>query len=279
MNAPPAAAGSVSAAVVPSSAYVALADGAYASSALTRGPWDIAHQHAGPPIALVARALAADARELGMTHTARLTANLLRPIPIDALRVETARDYVGRNIAHLSARLLCGDRELARFTAVAQREVPLELPDPTHPPALPSPPRAYDASDPVLFPYRSSEIGYHSLMEMRVAKGTICKGPSAVWFRLRYPLVEGEAPGALERVAAAADSGNGISAMLPFDAYSFVNSDLTINLLRPLQGEWVCIDAHTFLGPAGGGLAVSDMFDVQGFVGRSTQSLAVRRRD
>lgn len=263
----------------PSSAYAAHGDGTYASSALTRGPWDIGHQHAGPPIALVARALTAAARAHGMTHMARLTANLLRPIPIEALRVETACDYVGRNVAHLSARLLGGARELARFTAIAQREVPLQLPDPTHPPALLAMPRSVDRSDPVVFPYRSAEIGYHSLMEMRVAKGTICKGPSAVWFRLRYPLVDDEVPGALERVAVAADSSNGISAMLPFEDYSFVNSDLTINLLRPLQGEWVCIDAQTFLGPAGGGLAVADIFDERGYSGRSTQSLAVRRRD
>lgn len=261
------------------SAYASRSDGSFASSALTRGPWDIGHQHAGPPIALVARALDAVGRELGMTHMARLTANLVRPIPIDDLRVEAARDYVGRNVAHLTARLLCGERELARFTAVAQREAPLQLPDPTHTPALPDPPLGVEASEPVLFPYRSAEIGYHSLMEMRVAKGTICKGPSAVWFRLRHPLVDGEAPGALARVAAAADSGNGISAMLPFDQYSFVNSDLTLNLLRPLQGEWVCIDAHTYLGPAGGGLTVSDIFDGKGFVGRATQSLAVRRRE
>lgn len=263
----------------PSSAYASSVDGTYAASALTRGPWDVAHQHAGPPIALVARSLEGVAREQGMTHMARLTANLIRPIPIDALRVETACDYSGRNVAHLSARLLCGERELARFTAIAQRETPLQLPDPTHPPTLPASPRSFAASDAVEFPYRSAEIGYHSLMEMRVATGTICKGPSAVWFRLRHPLVDDEIPGGLQRVAAAADSGNGISAMLPFDAYSFVNSDLTINLLRPLHGEWVCVDAHTFLGPAGGGLAVSDIFDAQGFVGRATQSLAVRRRD
>jgi hypothetical protein len=99
-----------------------------------------------------------------------------------------------------------------------------------------------------------------------------------VWFRLRHPLVEGETPGALERVAVAADSGNGISAELDFKRWIFVNSDLTINLLRAPEGEWICIDARTLLGPHGGGIAEARIFDERGLVGRSTQSLAVRPR-
>src|SRR5512143_2589139 len=42
---------------LPSSAFVALGEGAYAASGLTRGPWHPDHQHAGPPIALVAGAI------------------------------------------------------------------------------------------------------------------------------------------------------------------------------------------------------------------------------
>jgi acyl-CoA thioesterase len=96
---------------------------------------------------------------------------------------------------------------------------------------------------------------------------------------MRYPLVAGEEPSALQRVAVAADSGNGISAILDFHRYIFVNSDLTINLLRKAKGEWICIDARTLLGPDGGGLAEARIFDADGLIGRSTQSLAIRRRE
>lgn len=96
---------------------------------------------------------------------------------------------------------------------------------------------------------------------------------------MRYPLVLGEEPSALQRVAVAADSGNGVSAVLDFRRYSFVNSDLTINLLRRPQGEWICIEARTLLGPAGGGIAEARIFDSAGLAGRSTQSLSVRARD
>ena len=257
-----------------SSAYVALDDQRFQSSELTRGPWDPGHQHAGPPIALAGREIGRAAAALGMTHLARLTANLLRPVPIAPLRVEVATEYAGRNVAHFSARIYGEEREVARFTAVAQREHEIELP--AH--ALPQTPVPPDGLEPIVFPHRAGVVGYHDLVELRVAEGTLTRGPCAVWFRLRHPLLAGEAPGAIERVAVAADSGNGISAELDFKRYIFVNSDLTINLLRPARGEWICIDARTLLGPAGGGIAEARIFDAQGLIGRSTQSLHVRAR-
>ena len=256
------------------SAYVALDAHSYRSTELTRGPWDPAHQHGGPPVALAGRVIARAAAALGMNHVARLTANLVRPVPLAPLRVEVDTDYAGRNVAHFSARLWAAEREVARFTAVAQREEAIELPAPP-PPQAPRPPEALAS---VVFPHRGGDVGYHQLVELRVAEGTLTRGPCAVWFRLRHPLVAGEAPGAIERVAVAADSGNGISAVLDFKRYLFLNSDLTINLLRMPQGEWICIDARTLLGPGGGGLAEAQLFDAHGLVGRSTQSLLVRPR-
>jgi acyl-CoA thioesterase len=96
---------------------------------------------------------------------------------------------------------------------------------------------------------------------------------------MRYPLIEGEEPSANQRVAVAADSGNGISAVLDIKRYIFVNSDLTINLLRRPQGEWICIDARTWVGDRGSGMAEARIFDEAGLAGRSTQSLSIRRRD
>ena len=261
------------------SAYVALAGGAYASTDLTRGPWHPQHQHGGPPIALVARCIERAAAALELTHVARLTANLLRPVPIAELAVEVRTDYAGRNVAHFSAQLNAGGKEVARFTAVAQREAGLAIPAdlPGHP--LPRAPLPVEQSPPAPFLFASKTTGYHDLIEGRVAAGVYFRGPSAVWFRLRHPLVTGEVPSALARVAIAADSGNGISAILDFHRYMFVNSDLTINLLRQARGEWICIDARTLLGPDGGGLSEARIFDADGLIGRSTQSLAIRLRD
>ena len=69
-----------------------------------------------------------------------------------------------------------------------------------------------------------------------------------------------------------------MSAILDVERFSFVNSDLTINLLRRPAGEWICLDARTQFGPDGGGLAESALYDTTGLIGRATQSLAVRAR-
>ncbi len=260
----------------PTAAYVALDDQCYASSGLTRGPWHPEHQHAGPPIALVCRAFENAAREHGLTHISRLTANLLRPVPISELTVQVTTDYVGRNAGHFSAQLLAKGKEVARFTALAQREIELLLPEslPGHPLSR----MGVSAQDsvPAHFPFAGRHVGYSDLVETRSASGRIFDGPCSIWFRLRHPLLEGETPSPYQRVAVAADSGNGVSAILDIQKFSFVNSDLTFNLLRRPVGEWICLDARTYLGANGCGLAESTLYDETGLVGRATQSLAVR---
>ncbi len=264
--------------VMPASAYQVQSSGRYHASVLTRGPWHPEHQHAGPPIALVCRAIEHTAAGQGLTHIARLTANLLRPVPIGELVIEVITDYAGRNAGHFSARIIAGGKEVARFTALAQRENDVPIPDglPGHP--LATAPKSPAESTPCTFPFAGKHVGYADLVETRIAHGKMFSGPCAVWFRMRHPLLDGELPSDYQRVAVAADSGNGISAILDPESFIFVNSDLTINLLRRPQGEWICLDARTHLGPNGTGLAESALYDVHGLIGRAMQSLAVSRR-
>ena len=263
---------------LPPSAYVVLSPRTIRASVLTRGPWDPQHQHAGPPIAMVCRAIESVAREHGLTHIGRLTANLLRPLPIAELEIEVTTDYSGRNAAHYSARMWGEGKELARFTALAQRESDLALPDALDGHPLPQAPRTPADSAVGRMPVGRRQAGYADLVENRIASGTFFRGRCAAWFRLQRPLVEGEEPSGYQRAAVAADSGNGISAVLDFARFSFVNCDLTINLLRRPRGEWICVDARTLLATNGCGLAESQLFDEAGLIGRATQSLAVRAR-
>lgn len=265
--------------VRPDAAFVPDAGGVCRATALTRGPWDPSHQHAGPPIALACRAIEQAAAPHGLTHVGRLTANLLRPVPIGPLRIEVTPDYVGRSAAHFSARVIAGDRDCARLTALMLREhdVPVPAGTPGHP--LPAPPVSWQESATVAMPFaRPDQHGYADLVENRSPEPRIFAGPCRVWFRLRHPLVRGEAPSAYQRVMVAADSGNGVSAALDIQRYTFVNSDLTVNLLRRPQGEWICLDARTELGGNGCGLAESALYDEAGLIGRATQSLVVRER-
>ena len=82
----------------------------------------------------------------------------------------------------------------------------------------------------------------------------------------------------LQRVAGAADFANGISGVLPFDSHLFINPDLTIHLYRAPVGEWIAMASATHHGPLGVGLSDSALFDVDGRIGRSNQSLLLDRR-
>ena len=102
-------------------------------------------------------------------------------------------------------------------------------------------------------------------MEWRWVRGHFSEpGPATVWTRMRIPLVEGEEPTPTQRVLATADSGNGAGSALPLGSWLYVNTELTVHLLRPPVGEWVCLDSATEIGPTGGGLAVSRLSDSAG---------------
>jgi hypothetical protein len=90
--------------------------------------------------------------------------------------------------------------------------------------------------------------------------------------------VDGEEPSGLQRAVLTADSGNGVSAGLDWNAWSFVNIDLDVHLSRPLVGEWVLLDAATRYESNGTALATSGLADEQGPVGRGAQTLVVTHR-
>ena len=169
-----------------------------------------------------------------------------------------------------------GEAEAYIATALAQREDDQPVPPGS---AGPEVPRLPAECPRVTMPFAGPRLTYADLVETRLAQGRFFDGPCSAWFRLRHPLIAGEAPSPYQRVAVAADSGNGISAALDLQQWLFVNCDLTINLLRRPRGEWVCLQARSTLGGNGCGLAESALFDESGLVGRATQSLVVRRRE
>jgi hypothetical protein len=77
-------------------------------------------------------------------------------------------------------------------------------------------------------------------------------------------------------VLAVADSGNGVSAVLSWDEWLFINTELTVHFRREPRGEWICLDAETSI--AGAGLARSVLSDDDGVVAQGAQALLVMPR-
>lgn len=242
------------------------------ATAATRGPWSPDHQHAGPAAALIARELER-AAPAGLALT-RLTVEILRPLPIGPLRVSAKSLRAGRKAAWLEASLLGVDGSpLAEARGVAIRTAEFDLPatgDPVEDPVM-SPLH----SKPFEFGFFTGDVGYHTAMESRLARGSFGRGRVSMWMRMRIPLVPGEAPSPFQRVTIAADSGNGVSMALDPRKFSFVNPDLTVHLHRHPAGEWVCLDARTIPQNRGIGLADTRLLDEQGPIGRSAQSLLI----
>jgi acyl-CoA thioesterase len=91
-------------------------------------------------------------------------------------------------------------------------------------------------------------------------------------------LVAGERPTPLQRLLAAADTGNGISAALDWRKYVFINVDLSVHIHRLPEGEWVCLDAVTLPERSGIGMADTRLFDERGALGRAVQTLLIAPR-
>ncbi|MFD3548395.1 thioesterase family protein [Streptomyces sp. NPDC058655] len=243
----------------------------------TRGPWDPGAQHAGPPAALLGRAVEERPGARDDMRIARITYEILRPVPIGALEVTTSVLRAGRGTEVVEAALTPQGAGrpvmLARALRirVAREPVPAVLPGPELPP-----PGEVGETPFFAVPW---ERGYHTAMETRFTEGAfVAPGPGTCWMRMRVPLVAGEAARPLDRVLIAADSGNGISAVLDFGRYVFVNGDLTVHLHRHPAGEWAGVEARTSVDPAGIGLADARLHDEKGPIGRSAQSLFVAPR-
>jgi len=243
---------------------------------LARGPWTPEAQHGGPPAALLARAIERFAGGESM-FVARLTIELLRPVPIAPLTIAAGWARPGRKVQLVAASLLSGDTEVARATGLRIRRAEVALPADLPHVAPPPGPNSEGFSRPPwdgILDYRA----FHSLaVEHRFVGGSFAlPGPATDWVRLRVPLVEGEETSPLCRVAAVADFGNGISWVLNRgEGYSFINPDLTVYVHRPPVSEWVCLDAVTHVQANGVGLAESTLYDEHGVIGRALQSLIV----
>jgi hypothetical protein len=239
-----------------------------------RGPWSVDSLHGGPVAALVAGA-AESLTDDDDLQLARITLELLRPVPLAPLVVRSALVRPGRRVQLVDTVVEAGGVEVAwsralriRVRADGDATVPSVAEDPA-----PDPPEEGVAQPSHPDEYRAF---HNDGMEMRFVSGSWDRlGPATVWFRLRCPVVLGAETTPWQRAAAAADFGNGVSAELSFATSLFINPDLTVAVHRPPVGEWVGVEARTRFGSPGIGSTESALWDRDGRIGRAIQNLLV----
>lgn len=256
--------------------YARSGDGSFIASELTRGPWDPGAQHAGPPSALLGREIEGFDGD-GSFQVGRVVFEILRPVPIGKVRIESRVLRPGKKVQLVEASLAGEAGELMRATAWLLRKSELDLPEGAVVDDAP-PPGPEQGWTPEFFP-TGQDVGYHTAMEWKAVAGAFLEpGPATVWMRMRHPLIAGEEPTRLQRALVAADVGNGISAVLDYREYVFVNVDLTVHFERMPEGEWVCVDAVSHPHRNGIGTTESELSDQRGRIGRAAQSLLIAPR-
>ena len=205
----------------------------------------------------------------------RVTVDMLRPVPIGPMRYEVEPVRLGSQAQWIDARAFAQGKLVARATGLRIRRREVDLPAP-HCPPLPPPPLPHEAPPSFEFPFFGAKVGYHTSVEVKVARGTWgARGPVAGWIRPKTPLFEDRPLSALERVLVAADAANGVTMALDPSRYAFVNPDLAVYLRRAPTGEWVGLDGRSTPEADGIGLGQSVIHDQDGEVGRCLQTLVV----
>lgn len=253
--------------------YEPLGGGRYRATRLTQGPWDAGHQHGGPAAALLAGAMELDHPRPDLTLT-RFAMEILGPIPVGDVTVSSTVVRDGRRVQYVTAEMAAGGRTVAlargwrlRTGDTADAATPLAQPP------EPLPERSAE------HPAGTGPFGYFDALDWRFARGEFnVPGPVVAWLRLRVPVLPGVTPTPMQRLVAAVDSASGVSNEVSFVTHLFSNVDLTVHVARPMEGEWLCVDGASRIGPGGAGLCRTQLYDEKGDLGTSSQALFIQRR-
>ncbi len=237
------------------------------------GPWDPSMQHGGAPASLIVWAAERMPTSQPM-HVVRLTVDLMRPVPVAPLTIETKILRDGRKIQLCGMSLFADGVEVVRATVLKVRAQAVTLPDVV-------------SEQPIDVPFQEDSVeqppqgsnNFLSSVTLRAAHGGFLKpGPAAIWFRANRIIVEGSPISQVMRTVLAADCSNGVSSVLDFRKWMFINADLTVTFAREPVGEWILLNSEMTLGKDGAGIAVSRLGDAHGYFGRAVQCLVVEPR-
>ncbi|HEX7479203.1 MAG TPA: thioesterase family protein [Polyangiales bacterium] len=253
------------------------ADG-YLPLAAAHGPWNAGHLHGGPVMGLLTHLVQASVDDPSF-RLSRITTDLHSPVPTARLTPVVTTIRRSKRLWLLQAVLVHEGSEVARTSALFLRsdaEHPTRL-DAAHPPGPDGlPTRALFAGvDPAYMP-----PGFHTTVQTRwVPRAEHV--PRAIWFRLPLPLIEGQPTSPLTAACALADFAAAAASIEAAEqgqgGVAYINTDCTLYLARPPQGEWFCVVADRQSEHDGINVIEVAHYDEHGRFGRSLQARLAQR--
>lgn len=248
----------------------------FVPTAAALGPWSKSSLHGGAVAALLAGQLAMPDWTL-----ARLTVELLAPVPLAPLTLDIRESSGGNRVQRQEAALSCQGRTVALGRSLTIRQSELQLPpealahstpfDPAAAPKLDRP-RSHAAAV-VGWDYFDSTSAAVKVMPVPGVAGV------HQWIRLLLPVVEGTPIRGVELAAVAADYAQlAAGQRLPYRDWTFVNSEVTLHLSREPVGQWVAIHSDAVVQSTGAGFNVAEIYDSCGRVGQSASAIVVEPR-
>lgn len=227
----------------------------------------------GPVAGLLARAIerAADEPDL---FCARLTVDLMRPVPREPVAVDVRPLRTGKRLHVLRATLSSGDQLLTNATAHLLRRSDVDGPEARGAAPFPGPEGIETRH--LLPPGLGLRWGVHDVMEVRWVADQSATESGQAWMRMPLPLVPGEELSPLAHVAILADA---ISAASPVGEIfgPWINTDISLYLHREMRGEWLGVETRRETQPTGIGMATAKLYDIDGPIGTAHEAVMVHQ--
>ncbi|NLD85458.1 MAG: thioesterase family protein [Actinomycetales bacterium] len=247
--------------------------GRFVSTPLTAGPWSADSQHAGPPSALLVRALEQFEPDPAV-RLARMSVDVLGPVPVAPVDIEVRRIRPGRSVELLEATAAVEGRTSLVARGWRMRRTPADFPTVgTH--AGPPVPEVRRRGPMMSYAFGD---GYLSVVDFSFDSGSGDElGPARAWGRARVDLVEGETMTGWQHTVVVTDSASGVSMGSDPATHPAINCDLVVSLHRDPEPDWIHLDTETTGAPGQGVLTDTLLSDDRGRLGRAVQNLYGRR--
>lgn len=240
------------------------------------GPWSPDMLQGSATTALMTREVERPANASGFA-VRRLTFDLWRPAGLHAFNLATDMLRDGRKAKTVQVRLLEGDTEIGRCTALLTAQGNESPADPFgKAQSADAPPES--GKPPPAFAQKWSR--YFQNVSVRLIDGALEKpGPAAAWMRLDVPMVEGETNTPLLQAVQAADFSSGVAQIVDMREWTFINPEISLYFFRPPTGEWILIRSRTRVGANGAGLTTATLSDLEGPFAEVMQAMSFERRE